>query len=343
MANLTLTALYTKKFFFGFLLFLGGLVVLLIFFNLGQSAMNMFFPPKPAPALVAFGKLPKINLDEGIKPASDITYKIETVSGGLKELGAQLKVFAIGSPNAKFGDLEGANFRAEGLQFDIPPIGVIGGVATYGNKRDRSKTLEIELTSGNTIINSDYLNNQQLITSQPKDDASSLLLTKKFLDTVGIKNIEYPSSKVEHIKYKIDDGKLTESFSLSGANLVQVNFNRADIDGVGVVYSNYRKPKIRILVSKDSVVAAKANITKIQEFKFSTYPLRGVQSAFSDLKNGGAMFNKKFDGKEFAIRDVKLAYLDTDSTQQYLQPVYVFESDEGLAAYVVAVDGTWLK
>jgi hypothetical protein len=59
--------------------------------------------------------------------------------------------------------------------------------------------------------------------------------------------------------------------------------------------------------------------------------------AVEDLSKGNGALNKKPDSNTFPIRNVRLAYLETEKNQGFLQPVYVFESDDGLAAYTHAV------
>ena len=81
----------------------------------------------------------------------------------------------------------------------------------------------------------------------------------------------------------------------------------------------------------------------IKKHKFSTYPLKEVTKAFEELKNGEGALNKEIEGTVFPIRDVEIVYLETENYQPYLQPVYLFKSDNNLAAYVPAVDENWVS
>ena len=71
--------------------------------------------------------------------------------------------------------------------------------------------------------------------------------------------------------------------------------------------------------------------------------MKGVDKAYQELQEGKGVFNKEIDTNFFPIRDVSLGYLETEVFQKYLQPVYVFRSDEGLLAFVSAVDESWLQ
>ena len=341
MLSLTNTAFFTKKFIIGFLILLVIIIAYLTLSSTGKNIYNALFP-NPNPSLVAFGKLPELDISEGIKPQPNITYKVDTVSGQLDELDHDLKVFTIKSGVAAFGDLAKANIIAEAKQFTTPPTKLENGKATYIDKNNPNRQIVIELITGNIIFNIDYLNNQQVISSQPNKEAESLKIATDFLKNQEFSGADFPIDKISYIKYKIDNGKLVEALSLSGANLMQIIYNRADIDKIPVAYSSFYKPKVNVLVSSTEVVAAKFNISNIEKYRFSTYPLKGVKKAYEDLKVGKAIFNKIFDGKEFLIRNVSLAYLDTDVTTTFLQPVYVFASDDNLAAYVPAVSSDYL-
>lgn len=344
MASLTIAAQYSKKILLVFSIFLGSLILLFIVFIFGKGIFRMIFPPTPDPALVAFGKLPEISLTEGAHPPKNVTYKIETISGDLKELKTKLKVFTIeGSSAPKFGDLANSNAKAQKAKFAVPPTSVVDKLATYTDLTNKSKILTIDTIGGDMSFESDYLNKTELINNQIKDEAGTKSSAQAFLSIFGLNAATFPNEKIITKRYKIDGGKLTEAISGSPANILQVNFYRGDLDGIPVVYSSLEKPKVTALVSSLGVVSAKAQIAKIQEYRFSTYPLKGINKAFADLKSGKAVYNGELEGSEFPIREASLAYLDTDSPQAFLEPVYVFSADEGLAAYVSAISEDWIK
>lgn len=303
----------------------------------GKKVWEIIFPPPGEPALIAFGKLPKLSLSEGIKPPAGVVYKVETVSGNLNELEKQLKVFEIKKPDAAFGDLTKANKIAGSLQFSTPPALVDGGKAHYVHRNEPDKTLTIELTTGNSTLESNYLNKQNILTGVPKSEKESMQLANRFMENFALAAKGFPQENITFVKYRIEGGKLSEAVLLSSANLMQVNFNRADIDKVPVVSELWDKPKVMVLVSAEDIVAANLNIVNVERYKFSTYPLKGVKKAFDELKSGRAVFNKQLKEDTFAIRDVALGYVEVDEDVHHLQPVYIFKSDEGLAAYVPAV------
>lgn len=342
MSSLTKTAFFTKKFIITFLIVAVLAISYFVLRPTGKKIWETIFPPPGEPALVAFGKLPELELAAGIKPPVNVVYKIETVTGNLKELEKQLKVFEIKEPIAAFGDLGKANKIAETFQFLTPPALVEGGKAHYFHRNDPDKTLTIELTTGNSTLESNYLNKQDVLTAMPKNEKDSKQLANHFMENFALESKGFPDKNITFVKYRIENGKLTEAVSLSAANLMQVNYNRADIDKVPVVSELYDKPKVMVLVSAEDIVAANFSVVNIEKYKFSTYPLKGVKKAFDDLKNGKAIYNKELKEDTFAIRDIGLGYLEVSRDVPYLQPVYIFKSDEGLAAYVPAVSDEYL-
>lgn len=340
MSNLTKTAFFTKKFLTGLFIIL---VLVIAYFSLRTIAKSIFtsaFPSAGDPPLVAFGKLPQLQFSRGIKPPKEVTYKIETVSGHLVEVAKQLKVFTIKEPIAAFGDLTKANNIAQSIRFTVPPAAVENGEAIYLDRSLISKTLTIELITGNLSLTSNYLNNQAVITSSPKNELGSKSIADAFLS-----NLKFPVNDfgdVQFTKYKVDNGRLTEVSSLSNANLIQISYNRADIDKVPIMALGQNESRVRVLVTATDVVLANVAVSGIEKYKFSTYPLKGVKKAFEDLSTGYAIYNKDIVGSIFTIRNVDLAYLETDEFVPFLQPVYVFESDDGLEAYVRAISDEFI-
>src|SRR3989344_4728878 len=105
MTTLAQTAIFSKKAFHWLIIGLLVVVFLIIALIIGKMIQKSYFPPKFA-ATVAFGKIPKLDLSDGIKPPSGTTYTIETITGDLPSLDETAKVFAAREAEASFGDLE---------------------------------------------------------------------------------------------------------------------------------------------------------------------------------------------------------------------------------------------
>ena len=342
MASLTNTAAVTRKILTVIGLTIGASLLLLVIYNVGLGIYRSFVPEKPPAAFVAFGKLPPIVLNEGYQPPKGVTYRIETVTGELEELPADLKVFSIDLPEVKFGDVARTNSWADSLGFQIPPVANTNGIATFAGKTD-SRTLKLGITSQQGIIESDYFNNLDVISKKHGGEAVAQGVADKVVDVFGIKVEEYPKDKISYVMYKVDNGKLVEVSGLSATNLIRVNYFRADIDNIPVVYPTSTQAKVWVLASNDTAVAASVDITRIQPYRFSTYPLKGVNKALAELRAGKAIYSDELESSVFDIREVALGYLDTKAYQPFLQPVYIFRGNNDVDAYVGAVADSYIR
>src|SRR3990172_12822690 len=106
MATLSQTSEMSKKTFIGGLIVVGLIFLSILTFRLGLAVKNMLFPAPPPASTVAFGKIPKLDISEGVKPPEKIDYRVETISGELPKLAHEIKVFKIDFPRPAFGDLE---------------------------------------------------------------------------------------------------------------------------------------------------------------------------------------------------------------------------------------------
>jgi hypothetical protein len=83
----------------------------------------------------------------------------------------------------------------------------------------------------------------------------------------------------------------------------------------------------------------------IDRQRFETYPLKAVSSAWEELKAGGgyvAALGENTDGK-IEITKVYLGYFEAETSQNFLQPIFVFEGRDNFWGFVSAVAKEWVK
>ena len=95
MIDLTTSAGFFRRASVWIVLSILAFVILLVVYLNRQAIGSTFFPPKPLPATVAFGILPKFNLEQGFKPPAGVSYELQTVTGELPALPSTAKVFKI--------------------------------------------------------------------------------------------------------------------------------------------------------------------------------------------------------------------------------------------------------
>ncbi|MBI5619928.1 hypothetical protein HY950_03130, partial [Candidatus Gottesmanbacteria bacterium] len=66
--------------------------------------------------------------------------------------------------------------------------------------------------------------------------------------------------------------------------------------------------------------------------------------AWQELQSGmGFIARYPATGASVTVRNVTIAYYDSFEPQMYLQPVFVFEGDDGFVSYVPAVAPPWTE
>ena len=76
----------------------------------------------------------------------------------------------------------------------------------------------------------------------------------------------------------------------------------------------------------------------------ATYALKTSAKAWEDLQAGkGYIARYPANTSGAVVRSVYLAYYDSFDPQTYLQPVFVFEGDNGFLGYVPAVNSEWVE
>lgn len=351
MANLTQTSSVARKVFNGFLMVLAATILFFIVVKVGAIVRNAYWPVTFPPS-IAFGKLPPLDISEGIKPPENVNYSIETIKGGLPKLPKDAKVFTVAVNTFYFGNISDVQKKAAAVGFGGKPTIIDTTKAVFiKNDNGFNSLLQIDLLNGTFNFKSDYATNAGVLTGNPPPLGDAQNISGRFLANFGLSSAEFPLDKVSPIYYKIEGTNLIKTPTSSGANLMQVNFNRGDIDKIPVYYPRAVNPELWTLMSNGNIVTANSYVWLLQKYKFATYPLKGIDVALQELKEGKAIWNKLLSDDDpaapipqtqFHIFDAGLGYLITEKLQPYLQPVYVFKGDKGQNAYVPAIDESWI-
>ncbi len=339
MVDLTASADFFRRFAIWIALSILGLIAIMVLYMNRTMIQNAIFPPKPLPATVAFGILPKLNLDSDKKPAGGISYNLQTISGSLPHLQNKAKVFSIAqNRSSSFSAPDDARRKARELGFTQEPA-ISGTTMTFTDANGR--TLVLDIISGDMKLSSDFLNDPDILTSRPDSVETARSLAQSFFKSAGINSPVYPDENATIKFLRLDGGQLTTSNSLSGANLVEFNYVMNDLDKIPVYSINDENNSVSAIVSKNKVVEAKFQPLKIDRGLFATYPLKNVETAFADLKSGNVVFNKPLSGDNQTITSVDLGYVV--DREKYLVPVYVFKMASGALGFVPAVDSSWVQ
>jgi len=347
MATLTHTAYVSRKIIkfggVGVLGFVGIYWILGLMWNAYVAA----HPPYVAPT-VRFGILPKIIFSQK-DINKDKTFSLELANDKFPNFKDQAKIYVIYRSKSVIGALEEAKKTAGLMGFKSQPLEVSTGIYEFDDiLSDRKLTMNVLADSFK--LSYGYLSDQTLLNpdSMPnKEEAISL--AKAFLSGAGklYKDLDEGTSTVTY--WKIGFGALSEVKGLTDANIIRVDFFRKQLDdNQSIVSDSLDKSSVSVLVSGSSVAAKKIvevnyKYVNIDDSAPSTYPIKTPQVAFADMKSGYYWPAKDVTANAVTIRKVSLAYFEPITPVQFLQPVYVFEGDDGFVGYVPAVTEKYTK
>ena len=126
------------------------------------------------------------------------------------------------------------------------------------------------------------------------------------------------------------------------AQLVEVDFQRPDIDGYSVVTPKFFTSQNYVIMlfqgTDYQIIKSQISFFEKSEEQVGTYLIKTGDEAWSELNSGLGFVVAGTQGQQnIVIKDMKLRYFDPDIYQSYLQPVYVFLGEGNFAAYVPAV------
>jgi len=353
MLNLTQTAYWTRKILKFGAIFLIAIIFLRIFFGLVSSLFKKIHPPPPPAPTVAFGKLPKINFPENetTKEQKKFTFKLETIAGTLPKLPNVGKVYFIAKEGPNLLALDRANQLAKKLGFKSQPQAVSEKVYRWTTESNPPTSLDIDINTQNFHLYYDYQNDQEILNSKDlPTNQQAAQEAKNFLASNGLLAADLATGSAEFVYLKFSPQKLIPAISLSEADFVRVNLFRSDLDGLRILPPNPKNSLISFLFSGSKAMGKRmieVNYTyyPIEREIFATYPLKTVQAAWQELQgNTGYIANLgENENGEITIRKVYLAYYDSDQSQNYLQPIFVFEGDNNFIGFVSAVDTKWTE
>ncbi len=340
MASLTEISYYSRK---GVNIFIIGIVVIIVgrFLIFGALALKEHFFPTPLPpANNALGTLPYPNFQGSEATPSGLTYTLETVDGTLPVLPRTLTAFAL-EPEFKvtFGTFDRMKSVASQMGFTSDPQKKEGSTYEFQDPANSQRTLLIDELSGNFEVKYNYSSDLGVFNDKDLSSKEAVIAKARgFFENLGLYTPDLATGSAEVTYMRLSGQNLTKTTSLANSDAVYVDFKRADVNDLPVVYPNAAKGLVSALVVKD-VLEARYYHASVDANSFGTYDPITTKSAFESLKNGQAIFASLPDPlpKSIPIREVHVGYLDPFPPQGFLQPVIVFSDDKDFEAYVPAL------
>jgi len=319
-----------------------GIVVFVILWGLVTTAYQAYlkFNPPYVKPTVKYGLIPQTVFPEKAFTKKDFSF--EFANDKTPDFSDQAKVYVIYRSNNTFLALSDDIETAKNMGFSNAPKEINSGV--YEFRDDTSnKTLTVNVLTGSFKVSYPYLSDQLLLDPKDmptKDEAISK--ASSFLKNAGkfSEDLEDGEKKVSY--WQIENDGLKSVGSIAEASLIRVDFYRKDLDDLKIFSTENNQASVSILVSGSDVetkriVEVNFKDVNIDRESFSTYPIKTVSRAMEQLKSGDYWPVSDSKANSVTIRKISLAYFEPTTLTNYIQPVFVFEGDDGFMAYVPAV------
>jgi hypothetical protein len=335
------------------------LVIALVALMVGRVFWNIFIdywkrahPPGPPPPTVGFGILPNLNFPNQSDEEKPKEYILE-IAGSLTDSVDQIKVFFMPKPAVNLLTDQKVKEIAAKYGFIFSPEIISGELYRFTKTQPLDMSMEIDAAFLTFSMSSNYLTKPDLLINsanrQLPEEFEAADRVKKFLADGGLmpKDVATSSGKITYKKSL--GGVFEDAYSLSDADFVQVDLNRAPIDDIYKIYtSEGEKGVISAIISgaftgNNSIVEMDYFYHQLDYSTFETYPLRGVRSAWKMVQSGEAYIASGQDLERAVVREVELAYYDDYEHQPFLQAVYVFKGDDDFLAFVNAIHSNYLE
>lgn len=341
---MTLTELsyYFRKFLPYFVLF--SLIFLIFFYSIKLTLIYLKSNQESVVETnLIFGKISPPEIPQSITSVG-FKFTLDTIEGAPVTATETAKIFFLPKFNPRFGYSEKIYLIARSFGFDTTVVKhqLNDKIASF---IDNKKTLKIDVSNFNFEF--DRKIDDALLTNLELNIPSEIEIQNKaidFLKKIG----RYPdelakgSTKVTYLKYNIGNANFINVERPDMAQLVEVDFQRPDIDNFDAVTPRFFTSQnyvIMLFEGKDyTIIKSQVAFFEKSDDQVGIYPIKTGDQAWAELNNGhGMVVAGTKDQKNIVIKSMKLGYLDPDIYQNYLQPVYVFLGEENFAAYVPAV------
>lgn len=350
MANLTETAFYTRRTVVWVILGVISYILLRIFWGIFVILWLAVFPPKATPPNHAFHKLPHVAFPAQASGSDQLTFQLETIEGRVPLASASASVYFMPKAAANLLALTQTQEFAERLQFDPTPVQESKNIYRFNDADLALRRLRYDIVSNNFVARYAFERDPGLFTEHdvPSADAAKLE-AQSMLETFNLYNEDIENGTHTSTFLKLSGDRLISTTSLSQSDAVRVDFFRQRVGGVPVFTDNPDEGNVSIIFSgaKDSkkhVLQFAYTFWPIDYQTSGTYELKSSDQAWQELQNGqGYIARYPKVGTTAVVRNVYLGYYDSFEPQTYLQPIFVFEGDNGFLGYVPAISPEWIE
>ena len=351
MATLTETAAAARK-----VIKVGGLLIGVFLFAKFSLFIYVNFikvvkPPPKEPPTVAFGKLPTIKFPEKLHP--ELTLRLETPSGGTPDLGDRGSVYLMPTFRSNFMALGQAKDLASKIGFLDSPKEITERRYKWESDVFLPSTLEMDIIDGSFMLKRNWQSDPTILSEKQLPGKEQVVIeAKNFLRQMDLLSEDFSDARVEVTYLTFSAGQYTKAVSLSEADFVQADLYRPDIEEQLAMTQDPDKGVVRIIFSgsreaEKRIIQADYNYFPVNLDQMATYPIKTASQAWRELQTRqgyiASIGENENESGVVAIRRIYLAFFDGESSSGFLQPIIVFEGDNGFFGYVQAITSEWLE
>jgi len=376
MASLTETSENVKRFGCSLLIVLGLWVSVRTGWKIYRNVIN---PPQAKVVYGQFGKLPVLAIPNlKLETGSTPTYSLDTTTGTLPQnLPVSMPVYKLKAQVWTFLSEQRARDLAKKIGFKTEHEQVTSPTLFYWKNPDSKVDLRINTVTGQLTLETPL----SLIEQKVKPGEAPPLETAKsqavsFLRQHWEVPEDYQKGLQETLLTKVENGTLERADNPYEAELVRVDlFRKIELGDqkkkeYSILGPNPKEGLIQVMVAGTDfdigsrIPRVKYTYWPINRDEESLYPLKDAQTAYQQLRDGRGYIvylNPKNRNPYLAytplkitrilIRNVSIAYFDSEKQLKFLQPIYVFEGvaftdkneESEYVAYVPAVSAQYAE
>jgi hypothetical protein len=352
MANLTEISIGTRKFF----IWIGILTVIYIIiqflFNLGITYWKNTHPAAPILPNSKFGKLPRLTFPNDATTSAGIVFALENIEGAPPITTASALIYSMPKKQMSILTDDRANKFAVQIGFTVKGEPLNPSYYYYTDPKDNLRTMLLDIINLNYEIKYDYKTNPDKIFSIEKftgkeaaiNEVKTYLSGSRLFDSSILNGI----TKADLLIYDKQSKIFNPTNDIKAANAMRINYFRENLNNWKILPPNFVRSYNYVLLTPSKTVKyleISNTFWPIDFNDYGEYPLKSSDQAWKELNEGlGIIANLGNNSRDkITLRNIYLAYYDSEDPQGYLQPIFVFEGDNEFAAYVPAVSPEWVE
>lgn len=323
---------------------------LLIFLIIGRIVLNISYtvymvlnPPKPPGPTNGFGTLPPLVFPPS--NSSITSYSLQTKDGGFPVVQNQMRVYFMPLNKATLFSLDQSKQTAASLGYIFAPEQFSSVNYRWKKTTPLPATLEIDIVNQSLKLALDWASDPNFLSQKSLPQSSNAQLdAKNILRNANLLAADMATAEARVTFLKAVGTEFAPAVSQSEADFLRVDvFRNPILQKFPILRSDPTLGNARIIFSgnpttDEKIVEMQYMHYPIEYEGFETYRLITPAEAWAQLQAGKGYVALVDEGTVNAVvRGVYLAYYDSDSPQNYLQPIYVFTGDNNFYGYVSAV------